>query len=60
MADGVDSASSAVNWLRIACQKREAERDRCFNIVYSAMLLAENAEVLEALKSVAFEIVDPK
>ena len=53
-------ARTDINWLRIACQKREAERSRCFDLVYEALQRVEGKEAVNALTSLAYKIGDPK
>ena len=55
----IDEARSTIQWLWTACRKREQERERCYQVVYQAMIREDDPQVLEVLKGIAFKIVDP-
>lgn len=52
-------ARNTVNWLRQCAARRTEERERCYQIVYAALVSAEAPEAIEALAGVAIKIIDP-
>lgn len=52
-------AMEEIAWLSRACHARNAEGERCYQVVYQALARAEDEAVISALKSIAYKIVDP-
>lgn len=55
-----DEAIQSIEWFRRICEARSAERERCYQVIYSMLLQEERPDVVEALKSVAIQIIDPR
>lgn len=56
----MSEATTTIGFFKMACDRRNAERERCYNIVYQALSGAEDEAVIDALKSIAIQIVDPR
>ena len=55
-----NAAMTSISYFKMACDRRTQERDRCYNLVYQALAEAKDRAVIDALKSLAIQIVDPK
>ncbi len=54
-----DRAMKSIAWFKRICDTRNEERDRCYHVVYSALVSEERREVVEALEGVDSKIIDP-
>jgi len=55
-----DEAMKSIAWFKRICDTRNEERDRCYHVIYGALVNEERPDVVEALKSVALQIIDPR